>query len=65
MLKHEYIPFQYIVVYIAVLQVSSQCNKSGHYRDDELMHTKQGGMGAGQWLSYGPSKSLSALLYPV
>lgn len=23
MLKHEYIPFQYVVVYIAVLQVSS------------------------------------------
>lgn len=35
MLNHEYIPFQYVVVYIAVLQ---------------------GGMGAGQWLSYGPSK---------
>ncbi|KAB5542845.1 ABC transporter-like protein [Coniochaeta sp. 2T2.1] len=34
MLKHEYIPFQYVVVYIAVLQ---------------------GGMGAGQWLSYGPN----------
>ncbi|KAH8902161.1 P-loop containing nucleoside triphosphate hydrolase protein [Coniochaeta sp. PMI_546] len=34
MLKHEYVPFQYVVVYIAVLQ---------------------GGMGAGQWLSYGPN----------
>ncbi|KAK3332340.1 P-loop containing nucleoside triphosphate hydrolase protein [Cercophora scortea] len=34
MLNHEYLPFQYIVVYIAVLQ---------------------GGMGAGQWLSYGPN----------
>lgn len=35
MLNREYVPFQYVVVYIAVLQ---------------------GGMGAGQWLSYGPSK---------
>ncbi|RKU43010.1 hypothetical protein DL546_003196 [Coniochaeta pulveracea] len=34
MLNHEYVPFQYVVVYIAVLQ---------------------GGMGAGQWLSYGPN----------
>ncbi|KAM7185763.1 ABC transporter-like protein [Rhypophila sp. PSN 637] len=34
MLNHEYMPFQYIVVYIAVLQ---------------------GGMGAGQWLSYAPN----------
>jgi hypothetical protein len=24
MLKHEYIPFQYVVVYIAVLQVSAR-----------------------------------------
>lgn len=24
MLRHEYIPFQYVVVYIAVLQVRSQ-----------------------------------------
>lgn len=35
MLKLEYSSFQYMVVYIAVLQ---------------------GGLGAGQWLSYGPSK---------
>ncbi|KAK3381970.1 P-loop containing nucleoside triphosphate hydrolase protein [Podospora didyma] len=34
MLNHEYWPFQYMVVYIAVLQ---------------------GGLGAGQWLSYGPN----------
>ncbi|KAK3316628.1 P-loop containing nucleoside triphosphate hydrolase protein [Apodospora peruviana] len=34
MLNHEYYPFQYIVVYIAVLQ---------------------GGIGAGQWLSYAPN----------
>ncbi|TLS26950.1 hypothetical protein PpBr36_05078 [Pyricularia pennisetigena] len=34
MADHEYLPFQYIVVYIAVLQ---------------------GGMGAGQWLSYAPN----------
>ncbi|KAK3375917.1 P-loop containing nucleoside triphosphate hydrolase protein [Lasiosphaeria ovina] len=34
MLNHEYLPFQYMIVYIAVLQ---------------------GGLGAGQWLSYGPN----------
>ncbi|KAL5873576.1 hypothetical protein ACKVWH_009211 [Pyricularia oryzae] len=34
MADHEYLPFQYVVVYIAVLQ---------------------GGMGAGQWLSYAPN----------
>ncbi|EAA29583.2 P-loop containing nucleoside triphosphate hydrolase protein [Neurospora crassa] len=34
MLKGEYWPFQYMIVYIAVLQ---------------------GGLGAGQWLSYGPN----------
>ncbi|OAA65488.1 spermidine/putrescine import ATP-binding protein potA [Niveomyces insectorum RCEF 264] len=34
MADHEYLPFQYVVVYIAVLQ---------------------GGMGAGQWLSFGPN----------
>ncbi|KAK3401641.1 P-loop containing nucleoside triphosphate hydrolase protein [Sordaria brevicollis] len=34
MLKGEYLPFQYMIVYIAVLQ---------------------GGLGAGQWLSYGPN----------
>ncbi|KAJ0159128.1 Leptomycin B resistance protein pmd1 [Colletotrichum tanaceti] len=34
--SHEYTPFQYMVVYIAVVQ---------------------GGMSAGQWLSFGPSKS--------
>ncbi|KAH8899843.1 P-loop containing nucleoside triphosphate hydrolase protein [Thozetella sp. PMI_491] len=34
MLHHEYWPFQYVLVYVAVLQ---------------------GGMGAGQWLSFGPN----------
>lgn len=53
MLKHEYIPFQYVVVYIAVLQVSSF-----KVRYQETILTKQGGMGAGQWLSYGPSRLL-------
>lgn len=28
MLKHEYIPFQYVVVYIAVLQVSSSLDQA-------------------------------------
>jgi ATP-binding cassette subfamily B (MDR/TAP) protein 1 len=43
MLNREYIPFQYVVVYIAVLQ---------------------GGMGAGQWLSYGPSKFACTHRFP-
>jgi ATP-binding cassette, subfamily B (MDR/TAP), member 1 len=41
MLKLEYTSFQYMIVYIAVLQ---------------------GGLGAGQWLSYGPSKSCADLI---
>jgi len=41
MLNLEYTSFQYIVVYIAVVQ---------------------GSMGAGAWLSYGPSQFSSAFL---
>lgn len=62
MLKGEYLPFQYMIVYIAVLQV---CQESIHPAGPTealslagvlTLTVAQGGLGAGQWLSYGPSK---------
>ncbi|KAK3492300.1 P-loop containing nucleoside triphosphate hydrolase protein [Neurospora hispaniola] len=62
MLKGEYWSFQYMIVYIAVLQVCLHCAYPaspmrpfifGQSSDDDS--AGQGGLGAGQWLSFGPN----------
>ena len=54
MLKGEYTSFQYMVVYIAVMQVSPLSHAPF------LLTTKlfQGALGTGRWLSHSPSMSL-------
>jgi hypothetical protein len=57
MLSHEYNSFQYMVVYIAILQVGSL---DVYFQPSSSLTciSLQGGLGAGQWLSHGPSKFL-------
>jgi hypothetical protein len=54
MLNLEYTSFQYMIVYIAVLQVGTY---NPLFLQGLILTRIQGGLGAGQWLSYGPSKS--------
>ena len=56
--KFEYHPFNFFVIYYAILQVRKQPGIQ------VLTDSPQGSMAAGQWLSFGPSRLLSCFPMP-